>query len=90
MLNIPSWILSLVLGMLPSGFKPFIADVEADIASGKITNPIPQINDAIDAFVTAVPKYTKVGADAKKLLNDSITIIVPDVEAIIADVKAIG
>jgi hypothetical protein len=90
MLNIPSWILALVMGMLPAGFKPFAADVEADIAAGKVTDPIPQLNDAIDAFTSAVPKYAKIGTDAKKLLNDSITIIVPDVENIIADVKAIG
>ncbi len=89
--NIPTWILNLVLGMLPSGFKPFVADIEADIAAGKIAGPIiPQVNDAIDAFTTAVPKYAQVGEDAKKLLNDSISIIVPDVEKIIADVKAIG
>lgn len=90
MLNIPQWVLNLVLGMMPSGFKPFIADIEADVAAGKITNPIPQVNDGIDAFVIAFPKYAKVGADAKKLLNDTVTIMVPDVEVIIADVKAIG
>lgn len=90
MLNIPQWILTLVLGLLPAAFQPFIKDIEADIAAGKITDPIPQINDAIDAFVSAIPKYATVGTDVKKLLNDSVSIIVPDVERIITDVKAIG
>lgn len=85
-----TWILNFILGILPSAFQPFVHDIEADIAAGKIVNPIPQINDAIDAFVSAVPKYATVGEDTKKLLNDGITIIVPDVEKIIADVKAIG
>lgn len=90
MLNLPTWILNLVLGMLPAGFLPFVKDIQQDIATGKIANPIPQINDAIDAFTTALPKYKQVGEDAKKLLNDSINIIVPDVEKLLSDVKAIG